>query len=120
MEKFCSNCGKELHEGADVCLNCGKVLNKNQSNVSANFIENDDDKKANVGFILGLISIVAWLIPLFGYPVTICGIVFSSKGLKSNLKKSFATAGLVLSIIFLVLTVFNSFIGMMIQMDYWY
>ncbi len=26
--KYCSNCGKELKEGADVCLNCGKVINK--------------------------------------------------------------------------------------------
>lgn len=26
MEKFCSNCGKELVEGQDVCLGCGKML----------------------------------------------------------------------------------------------
>jgi TM2 domain-containing membrane protein YozV len=26
--KYCSNCGKELKEGADVCLNCGKEINK--------------------------------------------------------------------------------------------
>ncbi len=28
MIKFCSNCGKELKEGADVCLNCGKAIEK--------------------------------------------------------------------------------------------
>ena len=26
MEKFCTNCGKEINEGADVCLGCGKSL----------------------------------------------------------------------------------------------
>jgi len=118
MEKFCSNCGNELHEGADVCIKCGKVLKKVP--INTNLHETDEDKKANVGFILGLISLIAWIIPLFGYPVTICGIVFSSKGLKSNTKKSFATVGLVLSIIFLVLTVFNSFLGMLINLDYYY
>lgn len=25
--KFCPNCGKELHEGAEVCLKCGKLVN---------------------------------------------------------------------------------------------
>lgn len=26
MAKYCSNCGAELKEGADVCLKCGKLL----------------------------------------------------------------------------------------------
>ncbi len=30
--KYCSNCGKELKEGADVCLNCGKVINSPKVN----------------------------------------------------------------------------------------
>ncbi len=28
MNKYCSNCGKELNEGADVCLNCGHIVNE--------------------------------------------------------------------------------------------
>lgn len=28
MNKFCSNCGKELKDGADICLNCGVLINK--------------------------------------------------------------------------------------------
>ena len=27
MAKFCSNCGSELKEGADICLKCGKIVN---------------------------------------------------------------------------------------------
>lgn len=39
MGKFCSNCGKELMEGADVCTNCGKFVNvttDNNNNMSGN------------------------------------------------------------------------------------
>ncbi len=32
MAKFCSNCGAELKEGADVCLKCGKNVNRNMGN----------------------------------------------------------------------------------------
>ncbi len=69
------------------------------------------DKDASTGLILGLCSIAAWFIPLIGYPVTICGIVFSSKGLGSKTKKASAIAGLVLSIVFLIVTLINSILG---------
>lgn len=36
MAKFCSNCGKELKEGADICLNCGKIINENVQTKKAN------------------------------------------------------------------------------------
>lgn len=105
MGKFCSNCGKELNEVQSVCLNCGVATNNN--------IQTDKtDRNAACGFILGLISIVAWLIPLFGYPVSICGIIFSSKGLKSTINKEKAIIGLVLSIVFLVFTLGNSLAGL--------
>jgi len=56
---------------------------------------------------LGLISIFAWFLPIIGFPVTICGIVFSAKSLNSP-GRGKAIAGLVLSIIFLFLTIINS------------
>lgn len=112
MSKFCSNCGKELNEIQDVCLNCG--VNTNNST------QNKTDKCATTGFVLGLVSIIAWFIPLFGYPVTICGIVFSSKGLKSKKNKSKAITGLVLSIIFLVITLLNSIAGVILNLSYYY
>lgn len=36
MDKFCTNCGAQLVEGADLCLNCGKFCNVNTSNNSKN------------------------------------------------------------------------------------
>lgn len=110
MDKFCRNCGKELNEVQNVCLNCGVAVNNTPTT------DDKIEKQANLGFILGLISIVAWFIPLFGYPVSICGIVFSSKGLKSTLSKGKATAGLILSIVFLIFTLINSILGVIINL----
>lgn len=111
MSKFCSNCGKELREEQDVCLGCGSAVSK-----TGKTQENKTEGKATTGFVLGLVSIIAWIIPLFGYPVTICGIVFSAKGLKSN-KKALAIIGLVLSIIFLVVTLSNSILGALMALE---
>ena len=83
---------------------------------------NNIDKKATkamIGFILGLISIIAWFIPLFGFPVTICGIVFSAMGMNSS-NKGKAVAGLTLSIIFLVVTFINSVAGAVISSIFYY
>lgn len=113
MKLFCTNCGKELQEGQDICLNCGVAVKKD---VPANKGTTDGKcKSAITGFVLGLVSILAWFLPLFGYPVTICGIVFSVKGIKSD-KKAMAIIGLVLSIIFLIVTLFNSILGVLLNL----
>ena len=115
MKLFCTNCGKELGEGQDICLNCGVQVKKD---VTVNNGTSDSKTKCAVaGFILGLVSILAWILPLFGYPVTICGIVFSSKGLKSS-KKTMAIIGLIFSIIFLVVTLINSILGVILNLSY--
>ncbi|HWB60790.1 MAG TPA: DUF4339 domain-containing protein [Chthoniobacteraceae bacterium] len=66
--------------------------------------------KATTGFVLGLIGMIAWIIPLFGLPITIIGLVMALKGLKST-SRGLAIAGVTLSIIGLVLTVINASIG---------
>ena len=93
-----------------------KVLNGSIDN------GNKTDKNstiAMVGFILGLTSIIAWFIPLIGFPVTVCGIIFSALGLKSN-NRTKAVAGLTLSIIFLVVTFINSMLGVIMSSYLYY
>ena len=60
---------------------------------------NNNNKMATSGMILGLVSIIGWLIPFLGVILTILAIVFSALGLK-NERKEKAIAGLVLGIIF--------------------
>lgn len=53
MDKFCSNCGKKLKEGADVCLNCGKQVVHHTKNKTK-----DLDKKFIIAIIVGAIGFV--------------------------------------------------------------
>ena len=39
---------------------------------------------ATAALVLGIISLVAWLIPIIGYPVTIVGLVLGIKSVKSE------------------------------------
>ncbi|OON95241.1 MAG: hypothetical protein ATN36_08960 [Epulopiscium sp. Nele67-Bin005] len=55
-------------------------------------------------FILGIIGSVAWFFPIVGLPLTITGTVLGSVGLKNKKNQGVAIAGLVINIIFLVIT----------------
>ena len=70
----------------------------------------ENSNRAVASLILGLVSIVTWPFPIAGYITTILAIVFATKGRHSE-KKGMATAGLVLGIIFLVVTLLNSILG---------
>lgn len=51
MAKFCSNCGKELNDGADICLNCGKIINETVKQTNTN----PNAKSKVAGGILGIV-----------------------------------------------------------------
>jgi len=70
----------------------------------------ESNGKATASLVLGLISIFAWFIPLIGLPTTIAGLVLGIKGLGPQ-RSGKAIAGIVLSIIFLVITVLNAALG---------
>lgn len=69
--------------------------------------------KSIASFILGLVGLIAWLLPLFGYPVTIVGIVLGCMARKTE-KNGLNLAGIILSIITLVLTLINSILGVIL------
>lgn len=135
--KFCEQCGAKIDDQDTVCAYCGHQLSpkvQNTQETQYQTVEQTDlthtsassmkpmqtsdaaSKAANTGFILGLVSIVAWFLPIVGYPVTICGIVYSVKGLKAN-PNGKAIAGLILSIIFLIVTLVNSFLGIILELQ---
>jgi len=60
--------------------------------------------------VLGIVGLGAWVIPLLGFPVTIVGLVLGVRGQKRK-RKGIALAGMILSIIGLVLTTANAAIG---------
>ena len=115
MAKYCPNCGAEMKEDQDVCLQCGKSVKKEKTVVVSNTKSNQVETAATTSLILGLVSIISWIFPLIGYATTICGIIFGAMGLKSS-KKSLALTGLILSIIFLLATLTNSILGVILQL----
>ena len=48
---------------------------------------NKQNNKAIAGLVLGITSLLAWLLPLLGYPVSIVGIIMGALGKKSEKKK---------------------------------
>jgi hypothetical protein len=69
------------------------------------------EKKATLAMVLGLVGLAAWLLPIAGAPITICGLVLAIKSLHS-LRKNQALIGLVCSILGLFATVVNAILGM--------
>jgi hypothetical protein len=66
--------------------------------------------KAIASLCLGLFGLVAWFLPIIGFPVTITGLVLGVQSLNGP-RKGVATAGIVLCIIGLVLSTANAAIG---------
>jgi hypothetical protein len=66
--------------------------------------------KAIASLCLGLFALVAWFLPIIGFPVTITGLVMGFKSLNGP-RRGMATAGIVLCIIGLVATTANAAIG---------
>ena len=72
MAKFCSNCGKELKENADICLKCGVLVNNKNGNSNSS-----DVKKKRfpiwaiilivVGCIVVIPLLILFLVGIFAY-----------------------------------------------------
>ena len=52
MAKYCSNCGSELKEGADICLKCGKIIIEQKK---VNVINDPNAKSKIAAGILGIL-----------------------------------------------------------------
>ena len=63
-----------------------------------------------ISLIIGITSLISWVIPILGASITIIGLILGVKGHKSN-KKNLATAGIILCIIGLISAVANASIG---------
>lgn len=71
--------------------------------------------KATASLILGIISLVAWLLPLIGYPVSIVGLYLGISDRKKE-KNTFSKIGIILSAIGLGITAINSIAGVIIAL----
>jgi hypothetical protein len=70
----------------------------------------DKSGSAIAALILGLFSLIAWLIPIFGLPISIIGLILGIVGFNSS-KRGIAIAGITITIITLIFGTINSAIG---------
>lgn len=123
---ICLKCGADINESTKFCPNCGapiihtksetvtdKIKYNTDLSINKNFIK---DSKQNNGrgeitsLVLGIIGMVAWLIPIIGAPITIVGLIFGIKSSKTKYSR-LAVSGIVLCIIGLLATTINASIG---------
>lgn len=83
-------------------------------NYSNEPVQTENKTLSIISFVLGIVSILAWCLPLVGYPVTIAGIITGAIGMKKG-GKVFAIIGIALSAVFLLATLGNSIAGVMMN-----
>ncbi len=67
-------------------------------------LEKNSSAGATTSLVLGIISSIAWIIPIIGLPITVVGIVLGAINMKSKKHKGMAIAGFVVNIVFLAAT----------------
>ncbi|AXF57164.1 hypothetical protein [Salicibibacter kimchii] len=79
-----------------------------------------ENKPANSGmaiaaFVLGLVNLIFWFIPLFGFPIGIVAIILGALSLKAANRWA-AITGIVVGAITLILTIINAILGALMFM----
>ena len=72
------------------------------------------EKKGSTALTIGIVAMIAWLLPIVGLPVAVTGLVFGSQGARAQ-ENGKAIAGIVLSAVGLMLTIGNSILGIMLM-----
>ena len=73
---------------------------------------------ANASLVLGIVSMFTWMLPILGFPITVCGIVISIVAVaKTESRNGKSIAGLVMSSIGFVLTMVNYILGALMVMQ---
>ncbi len=120
---YCMKCGQPCQEGASICAICAASQSipvatqtappppppayaplPQSYGVSSG---SSHQGKAIASLVLGIIGLFAWFIPLFGFPITLTGLILGIFGLKSS-NRTMAVWGVILSSIGLVATLINS------------
>jgi len=125
----CPNCNHEVSVGAGFCGNCGQPIPQPVAPVQAATpvpgqvpvqpvaqapVEKSGSGKAVASLVLGILGFVGALIPIIGLIMGITALVLGITS-KNSTKKGMATAGLILGIIVIILSLvfwgFNIFVG---------
>ena len=73
-------------------------------------IKKNHNVKSTIAIVFGIIGIFSSLIPVFGFPMNMIGLILAILGLKSE-KQGRARTGIMLSSVGLVLTITSTVVG---------
>lgn len=107
MKKFCTNCSNEISEDAAVCPSCGAKVGAPVYNVKV--VKGTSNDLAIVGFVLSLVGIFMCFFSIAGLIVSI--IAYKNCNDYVNPNKGLAIAGLVISIIVVLIGVISALAG---------
>lgn len=121
----CEHCGSTLPVPDELlhrqvrCGKCGSVI---VATPRAAVVEVEPEASAGVGgsvaaLVLGIIGLVAWCIPLIGFPVNIIGLILGCVNVRKREGRGMAVAGIVLCSIGLILSVINAVLGAMMALQ---
>ncbi len=100
--KYCPNCGKEVKDGADICLGCGTVINKgNVANTNNSVAGKQSNVVGIIGFVSSLVGLFLWPF-VFGTAGIICSAIGISKAKTLQSGKGLSIAGLIVGIVDIV------------------
>lgn len=103
---FCRNCGALINNSAGICPKCGTVDSYSYSyNIPLQpVMPKATSGSAITSLVLGIIGVIINFIPYIGATVNVIGLVFGVRANKIS-KSGIGTAGFILSLIGLVLSV---------------
>lgn len=121
----CNNCGNVIPEGNAFCEVCGAPVAQDVPVMETPVAEapvyaapaNEEKKGLSIAsLVLGIISVITWLIPLFGFPTALTGLILGCIGVRKG-GKGIGIAGIVLCAIFLLLTIANGVLGCILAVE---
>ena len=89
----CTNCGNVIPEGSAFCEVCGAPVAQEAPVMETPVAEapvyaapvNQEKKGLSIAsLVLGIISVITWLIPLFGFPTALTGLILGCVGVRKG------------------------------------
>lgn len=69
-------------------------------------------------FILGIISSLAWIIPIIGMPVSLVGMVLGAINIRSRKAKGAAIAGFIINLVFLCVAIAKGIVDLIMAIRF--
>ena len=100
---FCVECGASINDRAVVCPKCGIAVAGAMKYGSHAQVNGKTPDTSSAPLVLGIASLITWLLPIIGLPVSVIGLVISVKRSRNGC--------LTMSVIGVVLSLINAIVG---------